>query len=400
MIRTLLAFLLLAAPAAAQTFPSLMPDGKGGVKVSPVLPAGVTGALQLSSGTTAERPATPNAGHVRWNSQTSAFEFRTGAAWENPIWSSQIGSAVQAYDAELAALSGLTSGADKLPYFTGSGTAATTDLTSFGRSLIDDADATAARTTLGLIIGTNVQAYDSELAALASVTSAADKLFYFTGSGSATTTDLTSYARTLLDDSDAATARTTLGLGTIATQASNSVTITGGSITGITDLAVADGGTGASTAQGARDNLGLQVAYVSSQLDINNNSTSFNNVTLNRNIALSNGKIYVIHARLPYTSGSSGGVRMRLASGGFTGTINYWVVIYDGTATRLNGGNLTAVTGTGVAHTATTSGYIEIFGYAAPTANVNLFPTFCQSASNGTNSSILVGGTITAFEAN
>jgi hypothetical protein len=41
-----------------------------------------------------------------------------------------------------------------------------------------------------------------------------------------------------------ATARTSLGLGSIATQASSSVTITGGSITGITDLAVADGGTG------------------------------------------------------------------------------------------------------------------------------------------------------------
>jgi hypothetical protein len=47
--------------------------------------------------------------------------------------------------------------------------------------------------------------------------------------------------------STAADARTNLGLGSIATQASSSVTITGGSITGITDLAVADGGTGSST---------------------------------------------------------------------------------------------------------------------------------------------------------
>jgi hypothetical protein len=52
-------------------------------------------------------------------------------------------------------------------------------------------------------------------------------------------------------------ARTNLGLGTIATQDSSNVSITGGSITGITDLAVADGGTGASTASGARTNLGL-----------------------------------------------------------------------------------------------------------------------------------------------
>lgn len=43
--------------------------------------------------------------------------------------------------------------------------------------------------------------------------------------------------------------------GTIASQNANSVNITGGSVTGITDLAIADGGTGAGTAAGARTNL-------------------------------------------------------------------------------------------------------------------------------------------------
>lgn len=52
-------------------------------------------------------------------------------------------------------------------------------------------------------------------------------------------------------------ARTNLGLGTIATQNASGVTITGGSITGITDLAVADGGTGGSTAAAARANLSV-----------------------------------------------------------------------------------------------------------------------------------------------
>lgn len=51
-----------------------------------------------------------------------------------------------------------------------------------------------------------------------------------------------------------------LGLGTLATQAASSVAITGGTIAGITDLAVADGGTGASTASGARTNLELGTA--------------------------------------------------------------------------------------------------------------------------------------------
>jgi len=120
----------------------------------------------------------------------------------------------QPVNAFLTSIGSLGAGAvaDRMIYTTAANTAALTALTSFARTLIDDADAAAARTTLGLVIGTNVQAYDAGLLSIAGLTTAADKMIYATASDTYAVTDLTSFARTLLDDANATAARTTLGV--------------------------------------------------------------------------------------------------------------------------------------------------------------------------------------------
>lgn len=133
----------------------------------------------------------------------------------------------QPLDATLTALAGVATAADKLIYATGADTFATTTLTAFIRTVLDDATASDVLTTLGMSTfiksliddldaataraTLSAQTADPTLTALAGVTTAADKLIYATGADTFSTTTLSEFARTLLDDADAATMRSTIG---------------------------------------------------------------------------------------------------------------------------------------------------------------------------------------------
>jgi hypothetical protein len=99
---------------------------------------------------------------------------------------------------------------------------------------------------------------DADLAAIGGLTSAADKGIQFTGSGTAGTFDLTTAGKALLDDADAAAQRTTLGLGSIATL--NTVTLTTDT-TGdyVASITAGEGITGAASGEGSTPTLAVDL---------------------------------------------------------------------------------------------------------------------------------------------
>lgn len=91
-----------------------------------------------------------------------------------------------------------------------------TDAVASVAGLTGTITAAALRTAMNLVIGTDVQAQNANLQAIAQLASAADQLGYFTGSGTAALTALTAVGRSIIAAATPAAARTALGLGPAA----------------------------------------------------------------------------------------------------------------------------------------------------------------------------------------
>ncbi|MBY0560140.1 hypothetical protein [Hyphomicrobium sp.] len=110
------------------------------------------------------------------------------------------------------ALSPLIIGANKLAYYNSGASAALTNFTAYGRTLVGLADANALRTNIGLVIGTQVQAHSAVLDVIGDLTPAANKGLFFTSGTDVALYDLSAYGRTLVGLADANALKANIGL--------------------------------------------------------------------------------------------------------------------------------------------------------------------------------------------
>lgn len=107
--------------------------------------ASFNGIYYGSSGTA---PTTSIAtGDIYFNSSSNQLQVYNGSSWQAGVTDT---AGLQSVDAGLTSISNLTTSGDQMLYLSASDTYAVASLTGAARALLDDADAAAQRTTLGL----------------------------------------------------------------------------------------------------------------------------------------------------------------------------------------------------------------------------------------------------------
>jgi hypothetical protein len=193
------------------------------------IPSAVLTTADINGGTVdnaAVGAGTPSTGAFTTlsSNSTTTLNGTTIPASKTLLVSTDIGVTVQGYDADTAKYDDVTAN------FTGT-------LQNGGSNVLVDTD-----------IGVNVQAYDAQLADVAGLTPADGS--FIVGDGTNFITE------------DGATARTSLGLGSISTQAADNVNIDGGAVDGVTL------GTNAAVTEAQIDNVNINGnAIVSSDTD-------------------------------------------------------------------------------------------------------------------------------------
>lgn len=226
-------------------------------------------------------------------------------------------------------------------------------------------------------IGTTALADDGVTYAKIQNVTATDKLLGRSTAGAGVIEEIacTAAGRALLDDADAAAQRTTLGIdtddsvtfGTVtANLSSSSATITGGTITGITDLAIADGGTGASTASNARQNLGVEIGVDIQAYDAGLQSISGLTTAADQGIYLTASDTYAVYSftaagRALLDDADAAAQRTTLGLGTLATQDGTFSGTHSGTSSGTNTGDQTitltgVVTGTGTGSFATSFG--------------------------------------------
>ena len=271
-------------------------------------------------------------------------------------------------------------------------------------------DAATARSNLGLAIGTNVQAYDATLQSLSSLGTAADRYAYTTGVDTWAEGTITSAGRAILDDADAAAQRTTLGLGTAATfdvgtSANNVVQLDGSSrlpavdgsqLTGISTFAMPSGAVmpyaGASEPSGwllcfgqavSRTTYAALFAVVGTTYGVGDGSTTFNLPDLRGRVVAGQDNMGGTSAnRLTNQSGGVDGDVLGAAGGAETHTLTTAQLaahsheVYTNTISSTGSLDVIFATGLGVDASGSASGSATTSSIGSGSAHNNVQPTF------------------------